>query len=484
VFRLTLGEGGRDGARVDPAAPALRVAGARGALADARLRGATVAAVRARLTQPGGAAEGEPLLSFLTLDGRQVGNVVFVLARPEARGPTQVVGVVYDRALATRGSVEAARVALPPLPPSLAPVGTAGGGSAAPEVRRLDGWAPDLAAVSVRHMPHAPALSRDLGTQFLTREGQVLYVTDGWPPARWRTRYRVRVVYDSRPGGFVLETAMDEARGERLVRAAVAPAEPWAAGALAALAVLFAAASAVGLRRERELERLRARFVASVSHELRTPLTQICVFSDMLLQEDGADDAPTARRWLGIINREAHRLALMVEGALLTAREEGGRLRIARRPCDAAEIADDVRVAMQPVAAARGSTLRVGGPESCPVEVDPGALRQVLLNLVDNALKYGPEGQTVTVTLRAPAADGALVATVDDEGPGVAPAERARVWRPYERLERHDGVSGGSGLGLSVVRTLVTQHGGAVAVEDAPSGGARFRVTIPAAPSS
>ncbi|MDF1505903.1 HAMP domain-containing sensor histidine kinase, partial [Roseisolibacter sp. H3M3-2] len=454
------------------------------ALRDPATLAATLAAVRALAAQPGGLDEGEPLFAFLTVGGRQVGNVVFARLRGGRGAPAQVVGVTYDRALSTAAGVEAARWVLPALPPALGGGAGEAGGAPTPArvVRRLDDVTPG--ATEVR-MPDGTRRRDDsrrfIGTRFLSRAGQTLYATPGWDAARWRTPYRASVTYDSRPGGYVLEMGVDAADGERLARAAVPADGAWAAAALAAMALLFAAASGVGLRRERQLERLRARFVASVSHELRTPLTQITVFSDMLLRDDGGGDAPTARRWLGIINREAHRLALMVEGALLTARDEGGRLRIARRACDAMEIADDVRVAMTPVAAARGSTLRVAGPAAWPAHVDPGALRQVLLNLVDNALKYGPEGQTVTVALRAPGDDGALIATVDDEGPGVAPADRARVWRPYERLERDDGVSGGSGLGLSVVRTLVAQHGGAVAVDGAPAGGARFRVTIPRA---
>jgi signal transduction histidine kinase len=138
---------------------------------------------------------------------------------------------------------------------------------------------------------------------------------------------------------------------------------------------------------------------------------------------------------------------------------------------------------MQLVARARRSTVRVVAPEALGAHLDPDAFRQVLLNLVDNALKYGPEGQTVTVALHDERAGRAraLVLTVDDEGAGVPPAGRARVWRAFERLPAHDAVAGGSGLGLSVVRTLVALHGGRVRIDEAPSGGARFAAEVPGA---
>jgi signal transduction histidine kinase len=107
---------------------------------------------------------------------------------------------------------------------------------------------------------------------------------------------------------------------------------------------------------------------------------------------------------------------------------------------------------------------------------DPDALRQILLNLLDNAVKYGPPGQRVTVAARI--RSGELHLWVDDEGPGVSPAERPEVWEPYRRLPGGASASG-CGIGLSVVRDLVALHGGRVAVEDAPGGGARFRCVFP-----
>jgi len=110
--------------------------------------------------------------------------------------------------------------------------------------------------------------------------------------------------------------------------------------------------------------------------------------------------------------------------------------------------------------------------------VDPRGLRQIVLNLLDNAVKYGPLGQTVNVTLSG-TPDKVIIA-VEDRGPGVPKAEREKIWEPYVRLTREtESAAGGSGIGLSIVRELVRLHEGRTRVEDAPGGGARFIIEFP-----
>jgi signal transduction histidine kinase len=125
--------------------------------------------------------------------------------------------------------------------------------------------------------------------------------------------------------------------------------------------------------------------------------------------------------------------------------------------------------------------LRTDLDERAAARVDEGALRQVVLNLLDNAVKYGPAGQTVTVSLARH--DGMVRIVVDDEGPGVTPDAWERIWEPFVRVAEQGGGPGGSGLGLAVVRELVQAHGGSAAVESAPHGGARFTVSVPACDS-
>ena len=231
------------------------------------------------------------------------------------------------------------------------------------------------------------------------------------------------------------------------------------------------------LRREYQLARVRADFVAGVSHELRTPLAQIRMFSETLLLRR-VRTSEEERRSLEIIDQEARRLTHLVENLLHFARSERRATRAIVEPTDVAALAAAVVEGFAPLAAARGMTVRAEAAGPVVVPADPDAVRQILLNLLDNAAKYGPSGQTITV--RAARADTRVCITVDDQGPGVPPAERDRVWEPFERLDRDRGSAvGGSGIGLAVVRELAALHGGRAWVADAPGGGARFVIELP-----
>lgn len=229
------------------------------------------------------------------------------------------------------------------------------------------------------------------------------------------------------------------------------------------------------LRREHELAAMRAGFVSSVSHELRTPLALQRVFLDTLRL--GRVGTAEGREWaFENIDRETHRLTHLVDNVLRFAQADEGRLRLDSEPADLAEEIGRALADYGPLS--DGAELRFDpGEEPVIVPVDRDAFRQVLLNLVENAVKYGPSGQTVTVTLRR-SDEGARI-TVDDEGPGIPAEDREGIWEPFERGEtaRRSG-KGGSGIGLAVVRDLVGLHGGTVIAEDAPGGGARFRVDL------
>ena len=248
--------------------------------------------------------------------------------------------------------------------------------------------------------------------------------------------------------------------------------------ALLALATGLLSVAFLQLRREHELAAMRASFVSSVSHELRTPLALQRVFLDTLRL--GRADTEEGRAWaLGNIDRETHRLTHLVENVLRFGQAGEGRLELDRMRTDLAEEIARALTDYEPLAA--DAELRFQGcRETVIASVDRDGFRQVLFNLVENAVKYGPPEQTVTVSLAG--ARGRAVITVDDEGPGVPAEERARIWEAFERTEgaRRSG-RGGSGIGLSVVRDLVALHGGGVAIEDAPGGGARFRVELPLA---
>ena len=236
------------------------------------------------------------------------------------------------------------------------------------------------------------------------------------------------------------------------------------------------------LRREYALAGLRSDFVASVSHELRTPLAQIRMFSETLRLGRVRSQEERSRS-LVIIDQEARRLTHLVENLLHFSRSERHTARIDAAPAPVAPLIRSAVERFEPLAAARSVTVRTVLDERLVANVDPGALHQMLLNLLDNAVKYGPDGQTVTITLER--WGGYLRITVDDLGPGVPPDARERVWDRFWRLRRDRGSAvAGTGIGLAVVRELAMLHRGRVWCDEAEAGGARFIIELPDATPS
>jgi signal transduction histidine kinase len=282
---------------------------------------------------------------------------------------------------------------------------------------------------------------------------------------------------EARVGPLTLRGAL---RPGALARLAPPPAPasrlPLLAGLLA-LTALLAVAALLLLRREQELARLRADFTSSVSHELRTPLAQILLFGETLSMDRVRSDAER-RMAADTIVQETRRLIHMVENVLHFARAERGLETPALRPLPLAPLVRDAVRAFAPLAESAGSSLELAAmDDEATALVDPAAVRQVLLNLLDNAVKYGTPGQAVCVAVGR--AGPRVLVQVDDQGPGVPRGDRERVWAAFERLTRGDA-RGGSGIGLAVVRELVALHHGEAWVEDAPGGGARFVVALPA----
>lgn len=252
-------------------------------------------------------------------------------------------------------------------------------------------------------------------------------------------------------------------------------------GITAALVVV----ALVQLRRQQELADLRSDFVAGVSHELRTPLAQIRLFAELLGSGTLRNEEERTRS-ARIIDQEARRLSHLVENVLRFSRVErtDAESRVGRMERhELAPLIRDTIDAFEPLARPRNVEIRAELEDDVFARVDPDALRQMLLNLLDNAVKYGPAGQRIVVRLEGAGEHVRIL--VDDEGPGVPPEDRERVFEPYRRLPwAVESGTGGSGIGLSVVRELAEQHGGRVAVDHAPGGGARFVVELPAAGSA
>src|SRR6266513_127230 len=249
---------------------------------------------------------------------------------------------------------------------------------------------------------------------------------------------------------------------------------PLILGLLAVTAVLIGTAL-VQLRREYELARLRTDFISGVSHELRTPLAQIRMFSETLVLGRVRSDEEQ-RRSLAIIDQEARRLTHLVENLLHFSRSERQTAHITPEPTALRPLVQEVIDGFAPLAAARGARLSSAVPDNLVLPADPGAVRQMLLNLLDNAVKYGPAGQEVRIG--ATRENGIARLWVDDGGPGIPRADRERVWERFWRLQRDRGSAvAGSGIGLAVVRELASLHHGRAWIAD-PEPGVGTRVVI------
>jgi signal transduction histidine kinase len=279
-----------------------------------------------------------------------------------------------------------------------------------------------------------------------------------------------------------VQAAVKPARAAELVIGGL-PGNRWPiVVGLLVLAAGLVSAAAVQLRREVRFARQRADFISGVSHELRTPLAQIRLFGETLLL-GRIRSADEAQRAAAVIVQESRRLGQMVDNVLLFSRAGRPRAAIQREPIDARALVTDIAGAFRPQASSRDMTVELdGGDDPVLVLADRDVIRQVLLNLLDNAVKYGARGQCIRVGLRT-TPDGFAIA-VSDEGPGVAAGDRARIWEPFWRAS--GSAEGGTGLGLAIVRDLVSLHGGTIAVDGVEPHGARFVATFaaPATPRS
>jgi len=233
---------------------------------------------------------------------------------------------------------------------------------------------------------------------------------------------------------------------------------------------------------EHVLERARADFVTTASHELRTPLTAVYGSIRTLIDREDELSEPVRRRLLKMIEQESEHLAQIVDQLLVTAQIDRGRLRMEERDCNVAELCASV---LEAADSRKPESIRlelVAPPTTRPLRCDPPRLKQVLVNLVENAIKYSPEGGRIEVRI-ADTPD-RLRIDVEDEGLGIPPSEQARIFEKFYRLdaEMTRGV-GGSGLGLYISREIVEQMGGLLSVRSRRGAGSTFTVTLPRAGS-
>jgi len=232
----------------------------------------------------------------------------------------------------------------------------------------------------------------------------------------------------------------------------------------------------------RRLEVIRRDFVANVSHELRTPLTAIKGYAETLLGPAG-DDRDTARRFLAVIDRHSERLGRLTDDLLTLSDLELGRTPLRLAPIDLEPAVEDVTQILVERAARTDVRLTADvDPATPPVLADGDRLRQVLINLIDNAIKFTPAGGTVTVRAAAAKRPGTVEIAVQDSGIGIPAQDLPRLTERFFRVDKaRSRALGGTGLGLAIVKHLIQAHGGTLDISSAIGHGTTVLVGLPAA---
>jgi len=298
-------------------------------------------------------------------------------------------------------------------------------------------------------------------------------------PHRYPTLYAITIPASRFLGNWRLHLALNPGAAPPFLIGGLPPGRALPLALLVLVTAVLVGLTVYTAWRAHQLARLRADFLTSVSHELRTPLAQIQLFGESLAlgRMHSRQDVRGAGQ---VIVGEARRLLQLVENVLLfnRRRRSGPIPRLEPQPL--VPLVRETVERFAPLAAASAARLRTVRLDPVSAPADPAALRQVLLNLLDNAAKYGPREQTISVGLAL--LDGQARIWVEDEGPGIPPADRTRVWEPFVRLPRElDSHIAGSGIGLALVRELVQLHGGSVRIDATPTGGTCIVVELPGA---
>jgi signal transduction histidine kinase len=316
-----------------------------------------------------------------------------------------------------------------------------------------------------------------LGIRIVGARSMPLFESPRWP----ETPYVGSLQLADHFGGLTVQTAVRPEYANQLVIGGLPRSRLPLLIGMFVVSLALALVAVKLLRREQELARLRSDFVSSVSHELRTPLAQIRLFLETLRL--GRFSTEEQRRWsLDNIDRETNRLAHLVENVLYFARSGRGVVnRASPESTDLTVEISNIARAFEPLAASRRASLRLDLAPNVVVPLQRESFRQVMLNLLDNAVKYGPAGQTITISL-ATVGSSARV-TVADQGPGIPAKEREAIWTPFFRGDTASAQgAGGSGIGLAIVKDIVAQMGARIDLAHADGGGAAFYVDIPMSP--
>jgi signal transduction histidine kinase len=234
------------------------------------------------------------------------------------------------------------------------------------------------------------------------------------------------------------------------------------------------------ITREKELDEMKSQLLSTVSHELRTPLASIKGFATTLLREDVEWDEASRHEFLSIIDKESDRLSELIGNLLDMSRIEAGTLRMEPEPTDLSPIIEETATGFRMMTHDHRFYLRLS-PSLPLVKADPRRTRQVLRNLVENAVKYSPEGGPITIGAQVRA--DTVQISVADQGIGIDPQQLNSI---FDRFYQVDSAStrkvGGSGLGLSICKAIIEAHDGEIWAESQPGAGSTFCFTLPVAP--
>jgi signal transduction histidine kinase len=309
-------------------------------------------------------------------------------------------------------------------------------------------------------------LSNDLlFAEVSTPEGNILFETNRHYNSHLSVNKVLGDDYQGILDGFRIQVSVDPDSASSLLIGGLPESRlPWLL-AIMVMAVILMVTAIWLFRREHAVMKLRSDFISQVSHELRTPLTQIRMFAEtLLLKRTRTEDE--SRRSLEIIDRESRRLSHLVENILLFSnvsdashfdRRSQALAPIVRAVCDTVQ------------ATANDVSIQLSADESVSANVDADALHQVVLNVLDNAIKYGPKTQEISVGVKA--VNDTVQISIADQGPGIPVAEQERVWAAFYRLKREQQTAiSGTGIGLSVVRELVEAMDGRCWIDTTTAG--------------
>jgi signal transduction histidine kinase len=225
-----------------------------------------------------------------------------------------------------------------------------------------------------------------------------------------------------------------------------------------------------------QLEEMRSDLISMIFHDLRSPLGNV-ITSLETVSSGLPVDRTMEHALLTIAQRSAGRMSRLVDSLLDLRRLEAGRLVLQRDDTDLRELIDEVRELTLPMATVKHTTLLAELPDGLPsIAVDSDMIRRVLINLVENAVKYTPVRGRVTISATVEPAG--ITLTVSDTGPGIPPADQGRVFGMFTRLQRDRGAKG-LGLGLAFCRLAVQAHGGRIWVQSEPGAGSNFHIALP-----